>query len=487
MTPNNLKKETSWGGVVYGFNDTYVRIWVPGFDTGKIFSVADGWGIGSQETWSEGLVKVRVWGHMPGDSVYKSNATIGQSPGMHSSQLGSVGGRLNIDTGLVSVMVKALSGDNKGFFFPALGAVQNTDPHDKFGGVVYSYSSNGIRVWHPIIPGGGNTSLYSKGTLIYVSPYWGGGAHSQDSKFGLIEVQFWNSYTGKCPPPTTPAKASTSPFTGTITKSSGSHTSGPTGGSTTSSRPVTSVPLLTSTSSILTTVTVASTGGTRQASTVTTFAGASTGGPSAGSNGKTTRSTGTRTTSGSRVTGRTGGPASATTKNSLTAGNQEEQGDEGLSPVATGLVATASILSAAGCLGGLIFGLLKKKAKKKRKVDPELEENDAFGSQKVVDDNGKPPSNDGTPPNNDGHHQPDEVSPPIENETSPIDNGSPPIDNGSPPIDNGSPPIDNGSPPIDNGSPPIDNGSPPIDNGSPPADNGTPPAATDRPQTARPE
>ncbi|XP_021374252.1 uncharacterized protein LOC110463739 [Mizuhopecten yessoensis] len=114
MTPNNVNKLTSWGGVVYAFDDNHVRIWVPGFDTGSMFSVADGWGQGSQETWSEGLVKV-----------------------------------------------KALSGDNNGFSFPAFGAVQNTDPHDKFGGVVYSYSSHGIRVWHPIVPGAGNTALSS--------------------------------------------------------------------------------------------------------------------------------------------------------------------------------------------------------------------------------------------------------------------------------------------------------------------------------------
>ncbi|XP_060075296.1 mucin-5AC-like [Ylistrum balloti] len=471
MTPNNVKKETAWGGVVYAYNDRFVRVWVPGFDTGRMFSVADGWGRGSQETWSEGMVKVRVWGNMPGDSVYKSTATIGQiTTGNLTSQLHSVSRSLDMDTGLISVTLKALNGNNNGYSFPTLGAVQNTDPRDKFGGVVYSYSPNAIRIWHPIVPGGGNTALYTKGSIIYLSPYWGGGSFSQDSKNGLVEVRFWNSYTGQCPPPTTPAKASTSPFTGTTSNMSRPHstplTTRTTSRLTTSFLPITSVPVLTSTTARSATVTSTSTKSTastsrtsfhaqssRHVSTAIPSTRTSSGGHS-GANSKTvSRSVGTTTgfrgskatTSSTILTG-TGGTNSQATRSTLRDG-QDGQDDGGLSPVATGLIATASILSAACCLSGLIFGLLKK-MKRKQKVDPEIENNDAFGSQKAIEDKGNPATNNGTSPTDDGTHP-----------SSTTDNGNPSPENGSPPTGNGSPPVDTGSPQI----------------------------ATDRPQTARPE
>lgn len=422
MTPGNVNKNTAWGGVVYAYNDSYVRIWVPGFDTGKMFSVADGWGRGSQETWSQGLVKVRVWGHMPGDSAYKKSVLVGAHP-RRTSKLGNVAGSLNIDTGLVSVTIKALSGENNGFSFPTMGAVQNTDVNDKFGGVVYSYASTGIRVWHPIIPGGGNTSLYHKGTLVYVSPYWGGSVHYQDTAFGLLEVQFWNSYTGTCPPPTTPVKATTTPFTGTTTPFTGTTTPHNTAGVfTTLHRPTPAVPLVTST--------IKRTSGMATATSPAAF----TLRPNTGSHvsssaiiGPTPTSVVPRTTS----KGGTRTPNPQPTKDTLTADNQTEQASGGLSPVATGLIATASILSVAGCLGGLIFGLLKKKWKRTQKVDSETED----------EENGKPSSNDETskPKDQSGDN------PTTEDEPSPVENGSPP------------------------------------------ADTGTPQSATNRPQTARPE
>ncbi|XP_021367661.1 uncharacterized protein LOC110459641 [Mizuhopecten yessoensis] len=103
----------------------------------------------------------------------------------------------DIDLGLLSVMVKSTEGLNANFHFPATGAVQNAQATGSYGGLVYAYSTSGIKLWQP---------PRSHGYLIYVNHILGGGAFTQGSNSAQLVVQAWNAYT-ICP--TTVATSST--------------------------------------------------------------------------------------------------------------------------------------------------------------------------------------------------------------------------------------------------------------------------------------
>ncbi|XP_033755208.1 uncharacterized protein LOC117338115 isoform X2 [Pecten maximus] len=193
MTVQNLTPQSAWGGVIYGFNESHVRIWVPGFDSGSMYSTADGWGRGSKEFWNEGSVRVRVWSHFKADLIYSAVSLLGNTTRKrHSHHLSTrKGGSMDIDNGMIYVTVKAVGGKNAGFSFPGMGAVQNADPNESFGGLVYAYGPRSIAVWQHV--------QHDHGYLVYINQNWGGGLMSQKSKNGSMIVRFWEPYTSRCP------------------------------------------------------------------------------------------------------------------------------------------------------------------------------------------------------------------------------------------------------------------------------------------------
>ncbi|XP_060075295.1 uncharacterized protein LOC132554984 [Ylistrum balloti] len=193
MNIQSLNQQSAWGGVIYGFNDSHVRIWVPGFDSGSLFSTADGWGRGSKEYWNEGFVRVRVWSHFNGDLVYYKASQLSNTKRKRSLLQPSQkkGNLLDIDTGMIYLTVKANDGANDGFSFPGMGAVQNSDPLQSFGGIVYAYGPRIIYPWQHV--------HHSNQYLIYINQNWGGGKMTQKSNNGSMVVRFWEPYSGSCP------------------------------------------------------------------------------------------------------------------------------------------------------------------------------------------------------------------------------------------------------------------------------------------------
>lgn len=73
--------------------------------------------------------------------------------------------------------------------FPASGAVQNDETVSSFGGVVYSASSDTLRIWTPVPPG--------PGYLLYISNEWGNTLYPQTSTTATLVVHVWKSTTCK--------------------------------------------------------------------------------------------------------------------------------------------------------------------------------------------------------------------------------------------------------------------------------------------------
>lgn len=83
--------------------------------------------------------------------------------------------------------VRADTGENRGFLFPATGAVQNDETVSSFGGVVYSSSRDSLRIWTPASPG--------HGYLLYINNDWGNSMYPQSSKTATLVV--WKSASCK--------------------------------------------------------------------------------------------------------------------------------------------------------------------------------------------------------------------------------------------------------------------------------------------------
>lgn len=80
------------------------------------------------------------------------------------------------------------SNQNAGYLFKATGAVQNTRANNSYGGVVYSYSSQSLRVWYPPVNDTG------KNYLVYLDNLFG---KSSTATRAELEITTLVPY-GKC-------------------------------------------------------------------------------------------------------------------------------------------------------------------------------------------------------------------------------------------------------------------------------------------------
>ena len=73
------KTNEAYGGVVYGYNDVMVRIWLPILSHGHLVMVGDGWGNGEKEQKSNSVklvVTVARFVHEPGTLPFNFLQTI---------------------------------------------------------------------------------------------------------------------------------------------------------------------------------------------------------------------------------------------------------------------------------------------------------------------------------------------------------------------------------------------------------------------------
>ena len=78
----------------------------------------------------------------------------------------------------------ATDGPNKGFVFHGLGSAMNqASTGSTFGGILFGYSTNEIRLFKP---------RHSDGYLINIGKTWGNQINTQQSDSGQIVVQAWH-------------------------------------------------------------------------------------------------------------------------------------------------------------------------------------------------------------------------------------------------------------------------------------------------------
>ena len=183
---NDGRAKGPFGGIIYGYNDKAIRIWVPS-QHGAIAYVGKGWGgnLYPQNS-TKAEVVVEAWKEGPDPSFqeeYELDIT-------HKYSYNLAHGLRQLPE-MVSILVKpARIMDDSAYHFPASSSSQ-TSSETIYGGVLYGYNQHNITMWTP--------NRKTAGCII-VSKYWGNGRFSSEvnSQVCQVKVRLWiNSF----PPP----------------------------------------------------------------------------------------------------------------------------------------------------------------------------------------------------------------------------------------------------------------------------------------------
>jgi hypothetical protein len=87
---------------------------------------------------------------------------------------------------LVRVYALSLNGSNAAFAFEGLGSAQSDDDNSFYGGVVYGFNENNVRIWVPSKNDGN-----SNGYVIWVKDGWGGEINTEKSFSADIVIEAW--------------------------------------------------------------------------------------------------------------------------------------------------------------------------------------------------------------------------------------------------------------------------------------------------------
>ena len=154
MDPETKQK----GGVVYGFDDSEVRLWSPDGTLGTAYMAltADGWG-GEACTTQEQTADINIIAHAGcAASDYDSGWFTMESQAGTDSFKEVIHG-LGALPEEVRVLVRATDGSNSGFIFKSSGSQwSDDDPSRNYGGLISGYNDISVRLW---APGKTSTSL----------------------------------------------------------------------------------------------------------------------------------------------------------------------------------------------------------------------------------------------------------------------------------------------------------------------------------------
>ena len=195
--PTSDDDADDYGGLVFGYNTSSVRLWAPDANNrgshGRIVFVADGWG-GETNSQSSNNADVMV-------QAWSSSNTRVRSPFYESdwfiisSQAGTASFKeirhnLGVYPSVVRVLGRARERDNTGYYFEGFGAMPGDDEMNEYGGLIFAYDQNRVRIW---VPDANNGSPHGRTLPLYDG--WGGEVKRQYPKSAGdtldVKVQAW--------------------------------------------------------------------------------------------------------------------------------------------------------------------------------------------------------------------------------------------------------------------------------------------------------
>ncbi|KAK3587479.1 hypothetical protein CHS0354_003617 [Potamilus streckersoni] len=149
-------------GVISAYDDFHVRVWVHSHQrVGVIFSTEDGWGSPyHMNPTTQGRVEIFAWKDFGYPALIKTSFDIG--PGVANEQLEFPINKMTVDELFFDVMVEAKQGPNARFRFRGVGSAMtntwNLNSVCGYGGLIYAYNNQSIRLWRPTSGYGGYTA-----------------------------------------------------------------------------------------------------------------------------------------------------------------------------------------------------------------------------------------------------------------------------------------------------------------------------------------
>ena len=191
----SMSGSTEYGGVVFSYNETFVRLWLPntgsGLKTGCIL-VTKGWGNGkySKEMNSQTCqVEIRAWiNAFPNPAFQTKWKRIRANA--HQKSFREISHNIGTDVLIVQVQVKEQGLRTDGFVYEGLGSIQSTQSAgETYGGLLFAYDKTRIRIWAP------SSDTGEKGRALFVSTSWGNGTHTVKHDKAFFRVRI---YAHKC-------------------------------------------------------------------------------------------------------------------------------------------------------------------------------------------------------------------------------------------------------------------------------------------------
>jgi len=185
-----------YGGFVFGYDNTRVRLWLPSQSSAQIMYPADGWG---NERWGWSTkgrfnvyFKAVVWKEFAGKKADFDQKLAMEAGGSKSNTYKELKHNFGEYPDHVLVTAEAQSGPNKGFKFYSRGASVVDDDHNKYyAGLASAYDSTRVRLWTPSTQDGNpNGYIIMTGTQ-----NWGGNKEKTLLKKALIRVRAWKPGT----------------------------------------------------------------------------------------------------------------------------------------------------------------------------------------------------------------------------------------------------------------------------------------------------
>ena len=170
--------DENYGGMLFAVSKTGFRLWVPSvfqlFQTGYSIHVGKGWGQSGTDdvSYKQGKYRVQLrkakpadydsgWFNMASNHPELSFMELKHSLGKCTLSKTKKGGALdgpccsgncqgiNMAAAKVEVTYRPKTGSNAGYVFKASGSQQADGSGGRYGGLIYAYSDENVRIWAP--------------------------------------------------------------------------------------------------------------------------------------------------------------------------------------------------------------------------------------------------------------------------------------------------------------------------------------------------
>jgi len=190
-----------YGGLVFGYNESTVRLWAPdlndgtGASAGTLIHVANGWGgkVNAQSS-DDALVRIQALTTHPCGAADFDSDWVTLSSQLGASSYTSQNHGLGAIPDRVQVLLRAVDDANAGFVFHGMGAAQTDDTNGNYGGIIFGYDDTEVRIWAP----DRNDDKYTTGFIVNIIDGWGGELYTQESNTAEYRVYAWSDCPSLC-------------------------------------------------------------------------------------------------------------------------------------------------------------------------------------------------------------------------------------------------------------------------------------------------